>query len=145
MSVVVVATNGSEACRRAVDRTAALFDGPTMFVATVVPGAGPDGIAGGRSDRADPTRERGVRGIADVLAVDAARALLADACRALGGGAQPILLSGDPVDALVVAVRTVRASALVVGSLGRTLTGVLGTSVGAALVRTAPCPVVELG
>lgn len=145
MSVVVVATNGSEACRRAVGRTAALFDGATVFVATVVPGAGPTGLAGGRAGPADPTRDRGVRAIADVLAVDAARALLADACRALGGGARPILLTGDPVDALLVAVRTVRARALVVGSLGRTLTGVLGTSVGAALVRTAPCSVVELG
>lgn len=145
MSVVVVATNGSEACRRAVGRTAALFDAPTVFVATVVPGAVPAGIAGERSEATDPIRNRDVRGIADVLAVDAARAVLADACRALGADARPILLSGDPVDALVVAVRTVRASALVVGSLGRTLTGVLGTSVGAALVRAAPCSVVELG
>lgn len=138
MSVVLVATNGSRACRRAVARAAELFGDDAFLVATVV--------ACGRAGGAPADGDRSVRAIADDLALDAGRVVLAEACRTLGARARPVLLTGDPIDALVRAVRRAGARTLVVGSLGGgPFADVLGPSVGAALARRAPCSVLELG
>lgn len=136
MTVVVVATNGSPACRRAVARTPALFDGATILVATVVTG-------GAGEQRPSPP---GLRAITDDLAVQAGESILAEACEELGEAAHPVLLTGDPVEALVDTARAAGAGALVVGSFGGgAIARVLGPSVGTSLTREAPCPVVALG
>lgn len=136
MTVVVVATNGSPACRRAVARTPALFEGATVLVATVVPGA----------DGEQSPSAPGLRAITDDLAVQAGQSILAEACDELGEAAQPVLLTGDPVEALVETARAAGAGALVVGSLGGgAIARVLGPAVGPSLAREAPCPVVALG
>lgn len=126
MRTVVVATSGSAACRRAVAELPAVFGGADLLVATAVPGA---------------DEEDGVRAALDAIAIDAARSLLARTCADLGPGTRAVLVRGDPVDGLCAVARDAGAQVIVVGSLG----GGLGGGVGAALLRQAPCAVVELG
>ena len=137
MGTVIVATNGSTACRRAVERTGALFPGSEVVVAMVVRD-GPSGPVA--NDVA------AVRAATHHIAVDAATDVLAGACGTLGERSRGVVLTGEPVSALCDLARAERADAIVVGSLGPGALGsALGGSVGAELQRDAPCSVVELG
>ena len=137
MSTVILATNDSTACRRAVERSGALFDGSEIVVAMVV-----------RDGPADPGTSdvAAVRAATHCIAVDAATRVLADTCAALGPRARGVILTGEPVSALCGLARAEEAAAIVVGSLGPGALGsALGASIGADLHRDAPCSVVELG
>lgn len=137
MGTVIVATNGSSACRRAVRRAGALFPGSEVVVAMVVRDGPPVPAA---------TDVAAVRAATHHLALDTATEELEAACRALGSRARGLVLTGEPVSALVELARTERADAIVVGSLGPGALGsALAGSVGADLQRDAPCSVVELG
>lgn len=137
MSVVVVATNGSPACRRAVERAAELFETSELVVAMVVP-TGPV--------RCDGSDIAVVRVAANQIAVDSAAQTVAESCEGLGTRARPVVLGGDPSTALCAMARAEGAEAIVVGSLGSgPLAAALCGSIGAELLERAPCSVIELG
>lgn len=139
MSVVLVATNDSPACRRAIDLVPQVV-GPEapLVVAMVLPG---------RRIIPEPDQElSAVRSAARRIAVASAVATLDRACHELGSTARPLLLGGDPATSLCAAAVRRRAGAIVVGSLGPgPVARMLRGSVGHALARDAPCPVIELG
>ena len=135
--MIVLATNDSAACRRAVVRAAELFSDADVVVATVVPvprAAGEDHGAGS------------VRAAVDEIARAEAVEVLRRSCELLGPRARARLLTGDAALSLCELARSERADAIVVGSLAGD--GVLATvrgSVAAQLTQRAPCSVVELG
>lgn len=137
MSVVIVATNDSPACRRAVERVGEIFAGSTVVVATVVrSGAGP---------HAAPIPSP-VRAASCDIERQTAMEVVEAACEQLGPRAWPALLAGEPVTELCDLARRSNADVIVVGSLGAgPLAAALGGSVGAELRTRAPCSVVELG
>jgi nucleotide-binding universal stress UspA family protein len=137
VTVVIVATNDSPACRRAVERVGEIFAGSTVVVATVVrPGAGPHSApipSPGRAATCDIERQSAMEAVET-------------ACEQIGPRAWPALLSGEPVAELCDLARRSNAAVIVVGSLGAgPLAAALGGSVGAELRARAPCSVVELG
>lgn len=137
MSIVIVATNGSPACERAVDRVGGLFPGSDVVVAMVVR-EGPTRVGAG--DVA------AVRSATHHIALSAATDVLTGARARLGPRARALVLTGEPVTALCRLARSEHADAIVVGSLGPgPLGAALGASVGAELQRDAPCSVIELG
>jgi nucleotide-binding universal stress UspA family protein len=137
VTVVIVATNDSPACRRAVERVGEIFAGSTVVVATVVrPGAGPHSApipSPVRAATCDIERQSAMEAVET-------------ACEQIGPRAWPALLSGEPVAELCDLARRSNAAVIVVGSLGAgPLAAALGGSVGAELRARAPCSVVELG
>lgn len=135
--MIVVATNDSEACRRAVLRAAELFRDTDVIVATVVPGPRAAG-----DDRGANT----VRAAVDEIARAEAVELLRRTCEMLGPRARARLLTGDAALALCELAHSERADAIVVGSLaGDGVLGAVRGSVAALLTQRAPCSVVELG
>ena len=135
---ILIATNGSEASGRAVERAADLFDPSEVVVATVVPGERVTSDAGdGRT---------ALRAATDRAAVDEATRVLARARETLGPAVRVVLLDGDPVEALCGIAVAESAEAIVVGSLGPgPVQAVVHGSIAPDLVRSAPCTVIDLG
>lgn len=135
MSVVVLATNDSPACRRAVVRAGTLFEDSDFLVAMVVCGAG-----------AGDSAAMPIRAASDRIAVDAAAAVVRGACARLGPRARPAVIRGEPGLALCSLAEAEMAEVIVVGSLGADgITSLVNRPVAAALVERARCPVVEMG
>lgn len=135
--MIVLATNDSPACRRAVERAAELFRDTDVVVATVVPG--PRAACEGRGATT-------VRAAVDEIARAEAVEVLRRSCRLLGPRARARLLTGDAALSLCELARAERADAIVVGSLaGDGVLGAVRGSVAALLTQRAPCSVVELG
>lgn len=138
MSVVIVAVDGTEACHRAALAAPVVFPDSSFVVATVVDRPGPLGIPG--SERA------AVWAATRSIAMDSARRVAMDESAAIGDRARPVVLSGEPVGELCGLARQLRASAMIVGSVGgRAMQAIRGLSVGTELLRQAPCAVVDLG
>lgn len=135
--MIVLATHDSASCRRAASRAAELFADADVIVATVVPGlrSAPDASGAGA-----------VRAAVDELARDSAMEVLRQVCDVVGPRARPRLLTGDTATSLCQLARTVRAEAIVVGSLaGDSVLGAVRGSVASQIADAAPCSVVELG
>ena len=132
MQRIVVAYDGSEAARRALERAADLAS--TGASVTVVSAVSAHHPAAGRSSGAvDPEeiaeRSRELREAVELLAE---RGITAETVEAVG----------DPPDAIVEAAEKVGANLIVVGTRGRSLSKrVLLGSVSTGIVHHAPCDV----
>lgn len=139
MSVVIAAMSDSPSSRRAIERTADLFQDSEILVATVVP-AHTSARSGGEVVRS------AVRTALDEIAVDLAHDLVGAACERIGPMARPVVLLGEPASALLDLALAERPEAIVVGSVGSdSIRPIQGESIGAELLRRAPCTVIELG
>lgn len=132
--VVVIATTGSRSCWTAARRAADLFPDADVLVVSVTREVPPAG------DR--PT----VRALARRLEHDAAEALVAATCRAVGPRARGVVVTGEPCDEIRGLAARERASTIVVGRLSdHPLLDSLRGSVAGRLGSNPPCPVLELG
>jgi nucleotide-binding universal stress UspA family protein len=139
----LLCTDGSDLAIAALRRgLAVVAPGERLVVATAVPLIHPvdvlgTGMAGGvvsaaEAQRADEASRRGGQDVLD------------ETCRQLGlGGAETVVVDGDPGPALCDLAASSGAGVMVIGTRGRggLRRAVLG-SVSDHVVRNAPCPVV---
>ncbi len=151
---ILIASDGSEAARQAVQQAAGLFGRRPVVVvtvwepalayqATVLPGVGADGIA--VPPVAVDTAE--AKEIEDALAIRAESVARdgAELAKSAGLRAEAVSVaeSGDVADAILGLARERRVAAIVVGSRGVTgLRARLEGSTSSAVVKRSPCPVV---
>lgn len=139
---VVVATNGSRACRQATVRAARLFRNARLLAAIVLPEGVPRVNDADLAAMLDASPVRRARADAHL---HAAAETMANVCEVLGPGSRAVVLDGDPAEALVGLAKREQADAIVVGSLNNARARTLVRTMADDLVAGAPCPVIELG